>query len=53
MKNSISQKIKRFDLNQQANSFFYWLYTNFIFKHFFHNDLVQEYEAKEGIELAL
>ena len=30
----------------------YFLYNSFIFRKFFHSDLVREYEAKEGVELA-
>lgn len=52
MKNSIARKIRRFDLIQQTNSFFYWLYSSPVLKRFFHSDLVEEYESKEGIELA-
>ncbi len=52
MRKSLSAKIRQFDLLQQSNSFMYFLYSSFLFRKFFHSDLVREYEAKEGIELA-
>ncbi len=52
MKND-SYRIRHFELTQKANSFFYFLSHAFILKKFFHEDLVKEYDSKEGIELAI
>lgn len=51
MNNTLSKQIYRFQSSKKANSFFYFLSHNFIFKHFFYDDLPKEYEAKEGIAL--
>lgn len=53
MKNSISAEIRHLDLLQQSNAIMYFLYSAFGFRKFFHSDLVREYEAKEGVELAV
>lgn len=54
MKNDIKLHnfIQKFNLNISVNQFIYYLSHAFILSHFFNEDLVSEYEAKSGINLA-
>ena len=47
------KQIEHLSLLQSSNQFFYFLSTAPILKRFFHSDLVEEYEAKQGISLAI
>jgi len=47
------KQIEHLSLTESANQFFYFLSNAPILKKFFHSDLVEEYEAKEGISLAI
>ncbi len=51
MSKSPASTISNFQKVQKVNSFIYFLSHNFIFKHFFYEDLVENYVAKEGIVL--
>ena len=49
----LAKLIRDLRYRKKANSFFYFLSHNFIFRHFFYDDLPAEYLAKEGIGLTL
>ncbi len=51
MSKSLASTINNFQKIQKVNSFIYFLSHNFIFKHFFYEDLVANYVSKEGIVL--
>ncbi len=51
MSSSTYKTISNIQRTQNVNSFFYFLSHNFIFKHFFYDDLVNNYVSKEGVLL--
>ena len=51
MNRTLGYRLRKYRTARKANSFFYFLSHNFLFKHFFYPDLVAEYEAKSGLEL--
>ena len=46
-------QLKKIEFAQKANSFIYFLSHAFVLKRFFHEDLVSEYDSKEGVALTL
>lgn len=53
MKSSLHNKLKKYENIQLTNQFLYKITTTPILEYFFHKDLVAEYEAKEGINIAI
>ncbi len=53
MKTAKIWQLKKIEFSQKANSLIYFLSHAFILKRFFHDDLVSEYDSKEGIALTI
>ncbi|MBQ7223853.1 MAG: hypothetical protein IJS38_04705 [Erysipelotrichaceae bacterium] len=53
MKTAKIWQLKKIEFSQKANSFIYFLSHAFILKRFFHDDLVSEYDSKEGLALTI
>ena len=49
--NSVSSSVSKFELLQEVNNMFYFLSHTPILKKFFFEDLVKEYESKDGLVL--